>query len=232
MKGHWLKHFFSLFFPNLCLACGEGLLSSDEVICLPCRINLPKTNMHRMKENHFTDRLWGRVPLQSGAAMYLFSKGTKVQALIHKLKYKNKPAIGVKLGQQYGKTLKEATMFSSIDLIVPVPLHPRKERKRGYNQSDQFAIGLSKSMKKPWLKNGLKRLNYSQSQTTKSRFERYANVLSAFEVDSREELEGKHILLVDDVLTTGATLEACASKILEVPNTKISMVTIAIGGVN
>jgi len=128
------------------------------------------------------------------------------------------------------KLLANNPLFSTVDIIVPVPLHPTKERKRGYNQSDYFAKGLAKTMQKPWLKKGLIRTKYGKSQTQKNRLERYENVLQSFKIGQFAALKDKHILLVDDVLTTGATLEACATKILAIPNTKISMVTIAIAG--
>ncbi len=230
MKANWFKDLFDLFFPNLCLACGANQLQGTAIICHTCQRKLPVTDMHKMHENRFTDRFFGRIYLQSAAALYHYKDGGAVQELVHKLKYYGKSRIGIKLGEMYGKQLIQSAYFKNIDLIVPVPLHPRKERKRGYNQSDQFAIGLSETMGKPWLKKGLKRIKYGKSQTKKSQLERYENVMSSFAVDQAEKLVGKHILLVDDVLTTGATLEACATKILEVPNTKISMATIAIAG--
>jgi len=230
MKPNWLTDLFDLFFPHLCLACGEKPLQGTAILCFTCQRKLPETGMHTMKENRFTDRFFGRVYLQAGAAMYHFKEGSPVQHLIHQLKYKGRSRIGLKLGEAYGKLLKESTSFTDVEVIVPVPLHPAKERKRGYNQSDHFAMGLAKTMQKPWLKNGLKRIKYGESQTTKSQSERYTNVMTAFEVGQAAALAGKHILLVDDVLTTGATLEACATKILEVPNTKVSMATIAMAG--
>lgn len=232
MKWQWLKDLGDLFFPHLCLACEENRLDGQEILCHTCKRNLPETNMHELKENRFTDRFWGRVYLETGAALYIYAKGEHVQSLIHQLKYKDKPRIGVKLGERYGKKLKKAALYADIDVIIPVPLHPKKERKRGYNQSDQFAMGLSDTMDIPWMKNGLTRVTYGESQTRKSRSDRFEEVMQAFEVTNPKKLEGKHILLVDDVLTTGATLEACASKILKVPNTKVSMVTLAIGGVS
>jgi ComF family protein len=187
--------------------------------------------MHLIKENRFTDRFWGRIPLQTGAALYHFQKETSIQHLIFQLKYNGKSHIGYKLGLYFGKQLtSNSTFYKDIDLIIPVPLHPIKERKRGYNQSAHFAAGLSESMQKPWLKNGLKRITHGESQTRKTREERYENVLKAFKVYQTKKLTGKHILLVDDVLTTGATLEGCAMKILALPNTRVSMATIAIAG--
>ncbi len=232
MSANWLTHLFNLFFPHLCLACGKNSLQGTAITCFSCNRKLPSTGMHLMQENRFTDRFFGRIYLQAGAAMYHFKDGNQVQHLIHQLKYEGKSRVGLKLGADYGKLLIQSTFFRDIDVIIPVPLHPVKERKRGYNQSDYIAMGLSKTMQKPWLKKGLIRTKYGVSQTQKSRIERYENVLQSFKVGQIDALKGKHILLVDDVLTTGATLEACATKILEVPDTKISMVTIAIAGTN
>jgi len=226
-----LKDFLALLFPNLCLACRKRQATVDKILCLSCQQRLPKTDFHLMAENEFTDRFWGRIVLEAGAALFYFTKDSAVQALIHQLKYGDKPNVGIQLGEWYGRTLKEHRPFSMIDVIVPVPLHPKRQRQRGYNQSTQFAIGLSTAMKIPYKKDALVRTIATSTQTQKTRLERFENVLQAFEVNPSSKLEGKHILLVDDVLTTGATLEACATKLLAVPNVKVSMATIAIAGV-
>lgn len=219
--------FISLFYPHLCLACVEEQPPTGEIICLQCQYQLPKTNYHLERENPFTERFWGRIPLQSGAALYHFLKGGRTQQLLHQLKYGGKQEIGRIVGEWYGHELQKISWFQAIDVIVPVPLHPTKKRIRGYNQTDSFAEALSRILGKSWLPNGLRRVVHTQSQTTKSRIERFQNVIQAFEVNQPEILTGKHVLLVDDVLTTGATLEACATKILALPSTKVSMVTIA-----
>lgn len=220
--------FLSLFYPNLCLACGENAPIPNQVVCASCQYHLPKTNFHLEKENTFTDRLWGRFPLHTGAAYYHFTKGGRVQALIHNLKYNNKPEVGYTIGLRYGELLKEAPLYRDIEVIVPVPLHPKRERQRGYNQSDAFAKGLAESMEVKYYKNILTRTVATSTQTKKSRLERLENVGAAFQLNNEDYLKGKNVLIVDDVLTTGATLEACTLKILEVPKVRVSLATIAI----
>lgn len=219
---------FHIFYPKLCLACNHKTPPIDKWLCLSCKLKLPKTNFHLQKDNAFSERFWGRVKIESCAALYFFKKGGRTQALIHNLKYKQRSQIGVILGNLYGKELKKSPHFQDVEVIVPVPLHWKKLRKRGYNQSAVFAEGLSESLEIPWIADGLRRNENSVSQTKKSKMSRLENVMSVFEVKNRKALEGKHILLVDDVLTSGATMEACATKILEVPGTKVSLVTIAV----
>lgn len=226
--NEYLEGFIGLFYPNLCLVCHQNLSIKDETLfCFSCEVKLPQTNYHLEKENPFIERFWGRLPIQAAAALYFYSKGNRTQKLIYQLKYNGKKEIGLQVGQHYGRQLKESSLFKAIDLIVPVPLHRRKQLKRGYNQSDYFAQGLSHSMGIPLLKDGLKRTVFTKTQTKKEQMARFENVLKAFEVKQADKLKGKHILLVDDVLTTGATLEACATKILEVEGTRVSLVTIA-----
>ncbi len=160
--------------------------------------------------------------------MFHFVKGGRAQRLLHQLKYGGKPQIGVQLGEWFGRDLRLSPWFSEVQAIVPVPLHPRKERMRGYNQSDAFARGLSMAMGAPWYKQGLKRRIFTETQTKKGRLERFGNVEEVFEAGEPAQLAGKHILLVDDVTTTGATLEACAIPLLTLNGVKLSMATIAL----
>lgn len=219
--------FVGLFYPDLCAACSKRKPIKKHVVCIHCLLDLAQTNGHLKKENLFTQRFWGQIPLETGAALFYFVKGGRTQQLIHNLKYNNRSDIGIRIGQWYGHLLAESPFYQDIDYIVPVPLHPRKQHQRGYNQSDAFAEGLSESMQVPWRAGALQRILYSASQTRKSKEERLSNVLQSFEVAQPHLLENKRILLVDDVLTTGATLEACALKILDIPKTTIRMATIA-----
>lgn len=189
---------------------------------------MPESNFHTRKDNPFTEKFWGRIDLHAGTAIYLFTKESRVQHLIHNLKYKRKQEVGTILGRKLGTTLRQAPLFADVDVMVPVPLHLRKLRIRGYNQSEVFAEGISETFGRPCIGDGMRRVVHSASQTKQSREARLQNVGEVFEINKPKSLEGKHILLVDDVLTTGATLETCASRLLELPGTRVSMATIAI----
>lgn len=222
-----LADFFNLLYPENCAACKRGLQSHEDVICLYCREELPQTHFHLDPNNHVAKHFWGKLPVENAAAFYYFSKGSKVQSLIHQLKYYNQPEVGVKVGRMYGKKLLESPAFQTIDLILPIPLHPVKQKRRGYNQSDVFAEGLSESMQIPWSADAIERVVFSNSQTRKDHLERWENVEHIFAIADEAQLLGKHILLVDDVVTTGSTLEACARLLLEVEGAKVSIVTMA-----
>lgn len=216
-----------LFFPKLCLACGEHLLRGEDAICSICHFHLPKTYFHNDPDNPLNKVFWGRVNLEGVASYLYFQKGSTVQHLLHLLKYKGKEEIGVRLGQWYGLDLKFAAPFRDAGLIIPVPLHPAKKRKRGYNQSEAFAEGLASVMTGRLETRALYRRVNTKTQTRKSRYDRWENVENIFAVRNPEKLRYQHVLLVDDVLTTGATLEACARALLDVPGVKVSVVTIA-----
>lgn len=222
----YIKGFFSLFYPELCVGCSAPLYDHEQLICSYCWYNLPVTNFHRDSENASAKQLWGRVKLKNTTSYLYFGKGSNVQQILHHFKYFSKPEIGLMLGERYGKVLSE-TDFNTADVIVPVPLHPKKMKKRGYNQSAYFGKGLSESMHVPLIVNNLIRHTLAESQTTKKRYERYENMRTIFEVKNPETLVGKHVLLVDDVLTTGATIEACTQKLLEIPDVTVSVATLA-----
>ena len=221
-----LRDFIALLYPHLCLACGDNLSLRREIFCLNCQYQLPKTDFHLFPDNPFTEKFWGRIPLYSAAARYYFTKNGRVQQLLHRMKYGGRKEIALEVGRIYGKILKTAPLFDTVDLIIPVPLHPKKERKRGFNQSNLFARGLAESMEVPWNGRIINRCNYTQTQTARNREERFANVNAAFELSVPGKVEGRHLLLVDDVVTTGATLEACGR--LLAGSTRLSMATMAI----
>ena len=219
--------FVSLFFPLICLSCGKNLFKHENCICTHCLYHLPKTGFHLINDNPVAKIFWGRVNIQAAASFYTFSKGGKVQQLVHQLKYKGRQDVGVTLGKLYGFELLNAPCFNSIDLIIPVPLYKKRQRKRGYNQSACFAEGLAKTMSREINLTSLFRCASSESQTKKSRFIRWKNVEDLFYLKNEEQLKHKHILLVDDVITTGATLEACAQTLLKIEGVKLSIATIA-----
>lgn len=223
----YFHDFVNLFYPNTCKACSVPLLRHEKVICTTCHFELPKTQTILERGNPLEKIFWGRVPLEAVASYYYFQKGGKVQHLIHNLKYKGHKEVGVFVGTLMGLGLIKEPVFSSIDFIVPVPLHPSKMRKRGYNQSEAIAEGLAESMQKEVDLKTLIRTRASETQTRKSRFKRWENVKEIFLVTDVEKLKNKHILLVDDVLTTGATIEACAQQLLAIQGIKISVATLA-----
>lgn len=217
----------SLVYPHICMSCGKTLLKNEDCICTYCRYHLPRTNYHTIPGNPVMKIFWGRVDVQAAASFFLFTKGGAVQELVHQLKYNGQKGVGSVLGRMYGSELKEAPVFSGADIIVPVPLHPDKLRKRGYNQCDYFAEGLSETLGIPADTRNFHRAVATESQTRKSRFDRWKNVETVFRAHNPGQLENKHILLVDDVITTGATLEACAQQLLAIPGTRVSIATIA-----
>jgi len=223
----YFSDFLALIFPRICAACGNSLWKHEEVICHSCEYHLPKTNYHLDPENPVARLFWGRIHIENAFAFLYFNKGSRVQRLIHQLKYKGRKDIGICIGRMYGKTLSKCDLFDPSALIVPVPLHKKKYMQRGYNQSEQFAIGLSKAMNFPVHKHLLLRTRATDTQTKKSRFLRYQNVKEVFTVDRPEQWQGKHLVLVDDVVTTGATLESCILALKAIPEVKISVVCIA-----
>jgi ComF family protein len=221
-----LTDFVSLFYPQYCYACHEGLAKGEDIVCTKCMLDLPRSYYHKYRENALYNRLNGRIPLQFATAFFLFRKGGKVQRLLHALKYNNHPEIGETLGKVYGQELFEAEYHKQIDLIVPVPLHHARKRKRGYNQSEEFAKGLSQSLNIPTC-SILDRVTPTESQTRKSKLKRWQNVSEVFKLNNTKAAVGKKIMLVDDVITTGATIEACAQTLLAESCASISVASIA-----
>ena len=223
-----LKALLHLFYPELCVACGNGLISGETYICLDCKLNLPRTGFHKYSGNPADQIFWGRFPLQRASSYLYFEKAAGVQKILHNIKYQGGKQLAKTVGQWYGTELKTIENYKDINFIIPVPLHKSKIISRGYNQSEWFAIGLSETMKIPFQNNNLLRIHKSETQTRKTRSKRWENVSEIFNVANPELLKNKHILLVDDVVTTGATLEACAQKLLSLNcGIKISIATIA-----
>ena len=189
--------------------------------------HIPRTNYHLEPENRVAQLFYGRVKIEFATSFFYFSKGSKYQSLLHNLKYKGMKELGAEIGMQFGIDLLQSDDFSSVDLICPVPLHPQKEKKRGYNQSWWIASGIAMQMQKMLSDDNLKRVAATATQTKKTRFERWKNVEGIFELFDPESFSGKHILLVDDVITTGSTLEACAQAILSKTDARVSIATLA-----
>jgi ComF family protein len=222
-----IEDFISLFFPRVCNACEAPLMHNEEIICTSCLFHLPKTNFHRDQDNPVSSLFWGRVDIHAAAACYYFRKGSKIQHLMHQFKYKGHKEVGVFIGGLYGDELKKSPCFNTVNAVIPVPLHRKKIRKRGFNQSEQFAMGLSQSMKIDLVTSILVRKTASETQTKKTKFRRWENVKEIFDIEQAETLEGKHLLLVDDVITTGSTIEACATVLHQIHGVKVSVAGMA-----
>jgi ComF family protein len=227
-KNNFFSDFINLMYPNLCLVCAENLLKNEHHLCLACLHAIPKTNFHIVADNPIEKRFWGKVPIHRGTAFFFFQKGSPFQKILHSLKYKGNKEVGEELGKYAAADLLDSPDFASIDVIIPVPLHPKKYRKRGFNQSEWIGKGLSEILQKPQDTGSLIRLRENTTQTRKSVFERYENTEGIFDLADKTALVGKHVLLVDDVLTTGSTLEACIRSLLEIEGVKVSIFTLAV----
>ena len=220
--------FIGLLFPRLCLACSQPITFDEKHICLDCQATLPETDFHLSPKNPFTERFEGRLPLETAAALFFFTKKSKTQHLIHQIKYEDKREVAFDLGRLFGQKLAQQPHFQSIDYIIPVPMHPKKRILRGFNQADFFANGLGETMHIPVEASVLKKIKMTDSQTKLSRLQRMSNTEDIFDLTTPSLLHEKSILIVDDVMTSGATLESCANVLLEaVPSIKISFATIA-----
>lgn len=227
LQNTWLKDLIGLVYPDICCSCDRRLAQSEDLICLQCLFDLPKTDYPRDTENPIAKRLAGRIPFEQATAMFTFSKKGKIQNMMYHLKYQGRYRIGVLLGELFGAELLTLPHWQSVSAIVPIPLHPKKYKKRGYNQSDAIAEGMSKKMHIPYLPNAIIRNTNTQTQTKKSKEERWKNVEQIFDIQYPELLENQHVLLLDDVITTGSTMEACAEIMLKIPGLTISIAGLA-----
>lgn len=224
-----LHDFRHLIFPQKCLSCEGELTSTESTICSLCSGNFTETNFHLSEESTMMDKIfWGRIPIHKTYALFFFEKAKTAQKILFQLKYKNNQTVGHYFGREIAKRIQSNSDFKDVDVFIPIPLHPKKEFIRGYNQSEALALGISQEFGIAMDIKSLKRVRHGKSQTSKSRFERWSSIQSTFHI--KESIKKyKHIVLVDDVITTGSTIEVIASAILEKhPNTKISVVTLAI----
>jgi ComF family protein len=224
--GLWTD-FIALIYPRNCVTCNNSLFKHENMVCNHCYITLPKSNFHK-EENSELERVFaGRVPVVKVGSYYLFEKSGKVQKLLHSIKYKSNKVLAEQLGVWYAQSLKDCHEISKADVIIPVPLHPKKQKQRGFNQSEEFAKGLSKEFNIPINTTNLIRNAFTETQTRKRKFERWENVKDKFELKHPESLENKMVVLVDDVITTGATIDACYDALKIVPGIKVSVLSLA-----
>lgn len=222
-----LGDFVGLFFPRYCRGCNDVLVSGEELICSGCMLEMPRSYYHLERENPFYNKFKGRIPVKYVMTLFKFVKGSRVQHLLHALKYKNLPEIGNTLGRIYGQDLLEANYKNEFDMIIPVPLHGSRRRKRGYNQSEEFGKGMAEILEIPCSDKWMKRAMKTTTQTRKSRLKRWENVSEVFQVIYPESIKNQRILLVDDVVTTGATLEACGQVLIDAGCKELSIACIA-----
>lgn len=227
LVSSYISDFIALFFPETCPCCGSVLVKNETLICTSCVYDLPCTHFHCDEGNILKRQFSGRFPFCFAIACFYYSEGSKVQRLIHQLKYRGKPEIGLWLGRWYGVQVAGFIEKHTVDFIIPVPLHTERQRKRGYNQSERIAAGLARSTNCALLTDCLVRKFATQTQTRKSRFLRLENMANVFTLEGAERIADKHVLLVDDVITSGATVEACAIALTAAPGVKVSVLAAA-----
>ncbi|REG92968.1 ComF family protein [Flavobacterium aquicola] len=222
-----LNSLINLFFPKVCAGCKSFISGNEYIICTVCRHELPLTKHHLNPENEAFKKFYGRVEVEHASAFLYFHKKGMVQEMIHGLKYKGHEEIGSFLGEWYASDLKDNSIMNNVDAIIPVPLHKKRMKERGYNQVTNFGVALSENFKIPLNDSILKRKVYSKTQSKKNLLGRMEGIETVFDVSFSEKDANKHYLLIDDVLTTGATLEACSKALLKIPGTKISIICMA-----
>jgi ComF family protein len=216
----------SILYPHFCAACGNVLFLNEKVLCLKCFAELPRTGFHSDPENEVSRIFWGRVPVSNATSFIYFNKESRYRQILHELKYRGQQHVGIEMGRLFGLELKE-TPFANADLIHPVPLHSSKYRKRGYNQSELIARGIAQVLNIPVKSDLVIRALKTRTQTRKTRYERWVNVKDTFQIRDGHSLRDKHVLLVDDVITTGATIEACAASLMSVSGVTVSVASLA-----
>ena len=224
---YWFGPLFHLFFPRCCAVCGASLIEGEDTICTRCNIDMPRTNYHKMKDNPVERMFWGKFPLERATSFFFYRKGSDFRQVLHQLKYGGQKEIGAIMGRYMASELQASDFFHGVDVIIPIPLHKKKQQIRGYNQSEWISRGITAVTGIPVDTEAIIRRKNTETQTQKSALERWENVDGIFELNHADSLTGKHILIVDDVLTTGATTIACASRLAEVEGIRISVLTLA-----
>jgi ComF family protein len=217
--------FLHLLFPHICSGCGSDLLGKESLLCIRCLEAMPETNFELHAGNPVEKKFWGRLPLQTATAQYYFTRESLMQHLMHQFKYKRNKELGAQLGKMMGESLKRSGRFST-DVIIPLPLFAAKEKRRGFNQATILCEGIAESLGVPVLKDVVIRSHHTDTQTKKGRIERWQNMEGKFILNNTEAIKNKNVLLVDDVVTTGATLEACGAALLQAENVKLSIATL------
>lgn len=226
----WLRNFIELFFPRLCCICSTPLVDEEHDICTRCLLALPEALSAKSDNNFVEKRFIGRIPIEHATALLLFTKDGNAQKILHQIKYHGNERLAVTMGRKLGLHLAASGLFDSVDVLIPVPLHRRKERRRGYNQSLRLCQGIAQTFPRPIVSDNLTRIRHTDTQTHKNRIERLENMKDVFAVRNADALKGKHILLIDDVITTGATTESCCQPLLAIPGLRISIAALAVAG--
>ncbi|MFZ4798908.1 MAG: ComF family protein [Bacteroidia bacterium] len=221
------KYLLQLIYPNTCLCCHNHLVDTENFVCTLCLLELPATNFHLKPNNDLEKVFWGRVNIERAIALLFYKKGGKTSKILHALKYHDTPEIAEFLGRYYGTFLKDFVKENNIEAVVAIPLHKKKLYMRGYNQSEKLAAGMAETLGIENLSKHLIRTKFTETQTKKSRLDRSENVNKVFEVNEVKMFENKHVLLIDDVITTGATIDSCAAEMLQIYNCKVSVAGLA-----
>lgn len=216
-----------LLFPHVCAGCGSDILHEESVLCMRCIDAMPETNFELHPNNPVEKTFWGRLPITGATAQFYFTKESLMQHLMHQFKYKGNKELGMQLGKIMGEQIIKSTRFE-VDALIPLPLFPAKEKRRGYNQATILCEGMAEAMNLPVLDKIISRPQHTETQTKKGRIERWKNMEGKFILSDADAIKNKHLLLVDDVVTTGATLEACGNELLKAENVRLSVATLCI----
>lgn len=216
-----------LLFPHICTGCGSDILHEESVLCMRCIDAMPETNFELHPNNPVEKTFWGRLPLAGATAQFYFTKESLMQHLMHQFKYKGNKELGMQLGKIMGEQIKKSARFEA-DILVPLPLFAPKEKRRGYNQAAILCEGMAEAMNLPVLDKIISRPRHTETQTKKGRIERWKNMEGKFILSDADAIKNMHLLLVDDVVTTGATLEACGNELLKAENVRLSIATLCI----